>query len=420
MVQKTIPVQVSSEIGELEAVILHSPGQEVENMTPKNAERALYSDILNLSVAQKEYCQFKGVIEKHAHVFELRDLLKDILEITEVKKKLIDEIFFSEKIIDDKNYLLSLPATDLTRMLVEGVIMKKNNLTLFFNPDRYSLRPLHNFFFMRDAAMSINNQVLIGKMASLVRDRETRIMEAIFDHHPTFAAQTINPARFDNYDTNITIEGGDVLMAREDILIVGTGARTSSQGIDFILEQIKEKGSLKHIIVQELPDAPESFIHLDMVFTFLDKNKCMVYEPVILEPNKYRTVHIKIDNGKVTINTTANLLVVLKELGIDLEPVFCGGQADPWTQEREQWHSGANFFAMAPGKVIGYARNSYTMDEMDKHGFDILRAKDVLSNKVDLSQYKKYVVTIDGSELARGGGGARCMSMPVRRKPVGW
>jgi arginine deiminase len=178
--------------------------------------------------------------------------------------------------------------------------------------------------------------------------------------------------------------------------------------------------TLKHIIVQELPDAPESFIHLDMVFTFLDKNKCMVYEPVILEPNKYRTVHIKIDNGKVTINTTANLLVVLKELGIDLEPVFCGGQADPWTQEREQWHSGANFFAMAPGKVIGYARNSYTMDEMDKHGFDILRAKDVLSNKVDLNQYKKYVVTIDGSELARGGGGARCMSMPVRRKPVGW
>jgi len=420
MAQKIIPVQVASEIGELEAVILHTPGQEVENMTPKNAERALYSDILNLSVAQKEYSQFKGVIEKHAQVFELRDLLNDILKFIEVKKKLIDEIFFYEKVADDKEHLLSLPTSELTRQLIEGVIMKKNTLTQFFNSERYSLRPLHNFFFMRDASISLNNNVLIGKMASSVRDREARIMEAIFDYHPTFSTKTINPARFDNFDTNITIEGGDILVAREDILIVGTGARTSSQGIDFILDHLKTKGKLRHIIVQELPRSPESFIHLDMVFTFLDKNKCMVYEPVILDPNKYRTVHIQIDNGNVKINTVPNLLVGLKTLGIDLEPVFCGGRADPWTQEREQWHSGANFFAMAPGKVIGYARNSYTMDEMDKHGFDILRAKDVLSNKIDLAQYKKYVVTIDGSELARGGGGARCMSMPVRRKPVSW
>jgi len=418
--QSNIQVQVSSEIGELEAVIVHTPGQEVENMTPKNAERALYSDILNLGVAQTEYCQFKGVMEKHAPVFEMRELLNDILKSDEVKKKLIHEIFFYENVSENRDYLLSLPSQELTRQLIEGVVMKKDNLTRFFNKDRYSLRPLHNFFFMRDASMSVNDNVLIGRMASPVRDRETRIMEAIFDHHPNFITKTINPARFDNFDSKISIEGGDVLIAREDVLVIGTGARTSSQGIDFLLKQVKTKGLIKHIIVQELPDSPESFIHLDMVFTFLDVNKCMVYEPVILHPNKYRTVHIHIDNERIKIKTVPNLLVILKELGIDLEPVSCGGHADPWTQEREQWHSGANFFAMAPGKVIGYSRNVHTMDEMHKHGFEILKAKDILNNKKNLNDYEKYVVTIDGSELARGGGGARCMSMPVRRKAVEW
>ena len=420
MTKDNIQVQVSSEIGELEAIIIHTPGHEVENMTPENAERALYSDILNLSVAQKEYCQFKGIIEKHAQVFELRDLLNDILKIDKIKEKLIDEIFYYEKVWDNKDYFLGQPTSELSRQLIEGTIMKKDNLTRFFNKDRYSLRPLHNFFFMRDASMSINNHVLIGKMASEVRDRETRIMETIFNHHPLFTTTTVNPVRFNNPDPKISIEGGDVLVARKDILVIGTGIRTTSQGVDFILEQLKTKENIKHIIVQELPDSPESFIHLDMVFTFLDKTKCMVYEPVILRPNKYRTVHISIDNGKINISTVPNLLVVLKQLGMDLEPIFCGGKADSWTQEREQWHSGANFFAMAPGKVIGYARNLHTMEEMNKHGFEILKAKDVLNKKKDLSNYEKYVIAIDGSELARGGGGARCMSMPIRRRSVDW
>lgn len=417
---ENIQVQVSSEIGELEAVILHTPGQEVENMTPKNAERALYSDILNLAVAQKEYCQFKGVVQKHARVLELRDLLHEVLKIDEVKKQLVDEIFYYENIHDNKDYLLSLETNDLTRVLIEGVIMKKDNLTRFFNKDRYSMRPLHNFFFMRDASMAVNQNVLIGKMASPVRDRETRIMEAIFKHHPTFTTQTINPARYHEARPEISIEGGDFLVAREDVLVIGTGSRTTSQGIDFILEQALHRGIIKHIIVQELPETPESFIHLDMVFTFLDTNKCMVFEPVILQPNKYQTVHIQLLGDKVKINTVSNLLVCLKSLGIDLEPVYCGGQADPWTQEREQWHSGANFFALGPGKVIGYERNVYTMDEMNKHGFEIIRARDVINKKVSLESYEKYVLTIDGSELARGGGGARCMSMPVRRKNVNW
>jgi arginine deiminase len=108
----------------------------------------------------------------------------------------------------------------------------------------------------------------------------------------------------------------------------------------------------------------------------------------------------------------------LNKLGFNLEPVICGGTADHWTQEREQWHSGANFFAIAPGKVIGYARNTYTLDELSKHGFEILKAKSIIKGDIDLNAYKKCVITIEGSELARGGGGARCMTLPVKRAGV--
>ena len=105
---------------------------------------------------------------------------------------------------------------------------------------------------------------------------------------------------------------------------------------------------------------------------------------------------------------------------MDLKPILCGGSKDPWVQEREQWHSGANFFAVGPGKVIGYERNAYTIEEMNKNGFEILKAKDIIKGKIDPKNYKKYVIALEGSELPRGGGGARCMTMPIRRKSIKW
>ena len=255
-------------------------------------------------------------------------------------------------------------------------------------------------------------------MASVVWERESIIMESIFKHHPEFGIETINPAN-SAYLPNITIEGGDVIIAREDVILVGTGARTTSQGIDFLLTYCQQEKLTKHILVQELPFKPESFIHLDMVFTILDRDKCMVYEPIILKPNKLQTVHVIVEEGKVvSIFNEENLLIALNKLGFDLEPVICGGTTDQWTQEREQWHSGANFFAIAPGKVIGYARNTYTLDELSKHGFEIVKAKSIIKCNVDINDFKKCVIAIEGSELARGGGGARCMTMPVKRKPV--
>lgn len=416
-----IKVEVNSEFGQLEGVIVHTPGLEVEEMTPENAERALYSDILNLSVAANEYSFFKGVLNKVTRTFEVKDLLTDILAIGEVKASLLQSICRSEGALDVYPSLMEQNAADVARQLIQGVALERNNLTRFLSQERFSLRPLHNFLFTRDASMSFRNEVLIGKMASKVRDREAVIMNAIFNHHPLIETKTINPNTAENLMNyaGVSIEGGDFQVGRNDILVIGTGIRTSTQGIDFILEQIKhKKEGLQHILIQELPDTPESFIHLDMVFTFLDVDACMVYEPLIMGTNRYHTIHIQVENGKVTdISEKKNLVKALKNLGVDMNPVQCGGVSGDWTQEREQWHSGANFFAFAPGQVIGYERNVHTLEQLSQNGFEVIPAKEILNGSKQIPQ-GKCVITIPGSELARGGGGARCMTMPIRRKSI--
>ncbi|WP_372950233.1 arginine deiminase family protein [Mariniphaga sp.] len=415
---------INSEIGKLEGVIIHSPGSEVENMTPENAERALYSDILNLSIASKEYAQLAGVLQKITQVFEVKKMLQDVLGNNMAKMQLLQEICNHEGISGMEEQLAEKPAAQLADLLIEGLILERNNLTNYLSHEKFLMRPLHNLFFTRDSAMGMNGNMLIGRMANPVRERETMIVEAIFSHHPAFETSTLNPIKPLHgmpVDTKATLEGGDFQVIRNDIFVIGTGVRTSTQGIDFIIENIKkENKGVHHIVVQELPSTPESFIHLDMVFTCLNTDACMVYEPVVYGLSRYKTISIRIDNGKVQINEQPNIPEALKKLGIDLKPITCGGKKDPWTQEREQWHSGANFFAFAPGKIIGYERNVNTLEELNKNGFEIIRALDVIKGKVNVNDYQKCAVTIAGSELARGGGGARCMTMPVRRAEVKW
>ena len=412
-------IQLYSEIGDLQGVILHPPGPEVENMTPKNAERALYSDILNLSVARKEYMQLECLLQNLVPSYRVEDLLKDILRSSEIRERIIKKACYNEghpELIDE---LLEINEKNLAIKLIQGIPMERTSLTGFLSNEYFSLRPLHNFFFTRDSSIAMGDRVLIARMANRVRDREALIMQAIFDYHPMFRAKTINPAEEHKERSSLSIEGGDIIIASENITLVGLGSRTSSQGIDFITRMVREKKEKHHILVQELPSSPESFIHLDMVFTILDRDSCMVFEPLIMKSNKYQTIQIDVENGKVvSINNVENLISALSSLGMDLKPSYCGGKNDTMVQEREQWHSGANFFAIGPGKIIGYNRNVNTLENLNQSGYEIFKARDVSDGKVDLNGYGKCVITIDGAELSRGGGGVRCMTMPFSRKTL--
>jgi arginine deiminase len=412
-----IEIGIGSETGELEAVILHSPGPEVENMTPSTAERALYSDILNLSVASKEYNQLKKILEKFAKIFEVKDLLYDILKDEQIKIELLKRIVNTCEVPEIFDNLIDLPVNTLTDQLIEGVLLGKNNLTNYLNINNYSLEPLHNFFFTRDSVFIINKNIFAGEMAKKVRIREALIMESIFRNHPKFETRVFSTNSQKIYNRSISVEGGDIIIVNKNILLIGIGSRTTSEGVDYLINQIKDMNEIRYIIVQEMPHSPESFVHLDMIFSFLDENTCMIYEPVILNRLTYRTVLISLDNKEVKkIETVDNIIESLKQLGIDIRAYPCGGKSDKLIQEREQWHSGANFFALAPGKVIGYERNIHTNEELNNHGYEIIKATDLLSGAKSLNDYKKFIVTIEGGELARGGGGPRCMTLPLARK----
>lgn len=407
-------IEVNSEIGQLEAVILHTPGSEIEQMTPGNIHKALYSDLLNLNIAKKEYSYFETVLSKWAKTYQVMDLLTQVLSQSTAKSELLNKVLSTENMQFLFPDLIELPADRLAKYLIEGYPYIKGVHPKEFEKERFMLKPLYNLFFTRDASSSVYDNVLIHSMSTKVRDRESYIMESIFKH--LFGAGTINPKLSEGAHT----EGGDVLIAREDVLFVGNGCRTNKKGIEFLAKYFASRKDRQHIIVQELPEQPDSFIHLDMVFTMLDKNKCMVYAPLILNSDSgFATTHIEIDNGQIRYHERENFLEATKRVGFDLEPVICGGD-DLWYQQREQWHSGANFFALGEGKILGYARNTHTIEALNKAGFDVLRAEDVCSGKEDMHSHEKFVVTFEAAELPRGGGGARCMTMPVKRKNVIW
>lgn len=394
-------IDVSSEIGHLEGVILHRPGIEIEKMVPNTIEECLYSDLLNLNIATKEYSYFEKVLSKWTKTYQIMDLLTEILKDQNVKLKLVNEILEREEKTHLAEELLYLEAKELARVLIEGW--------------KEELSPLYNFLYTRDASSTLYDNVLIHSMQFDVRVRESIIMNYVFKCY--FDAKTLSTS---TYSPKANTEGGDILVGNDNILLVGHGMRSNKKGIDYLVEHYSKIKPKFNILVQNLPHSPESFIHLDMVFTFLDKDKCMVYEPLIVKNEEgFEVTHIEIDNGKVTYHEKPNFMKGLKDLGFDLEPVKCGGDNRLY-QDREQWHSGANFFCLGEGKIIGYSRNSHTINALNKAGFAVLNAEDICNDKINMNDYKRFVVTIDAAELPRGGGGARCMTMPIKRSKVNW
>ena len=401
-------MNVASETGTLRAVLLHRPGVEIERMTPLNAAHALYSDILNKPIVDTEYANFCGVLERWTNVYYVEDILEELLKDNEIRRHLVYESCDMDNCDDGlAEQLMELDDKQLADFLVEGYEDSEWDGT---DDERYLLKPLYNLFFTRDASSTVYNRVLINSMSFEVRERETLIYEAIFKHF--FKVDTLNAMA---WDRDARTEGGDVQIASPDLLCIGQGISTNTKGIKYLAQTFAQER--EKFLVQELPKSPESFIHLDMVFTFLGKHQCMVFEPMLKKTGLFAgkdTTLISIENGNVSYRKFPNIVKGLESLGWEMEPIV-GGGSDPWVQLREQWHSGCNFFSLGDGKVIGYRRNTKTIEALDKAGFAVLDAEDVVSGKVNMNDYKKFVAAFPGSELPRAGGGARCMTMPILR-----
>lgn len=415
----TAKISNYSEIGQLNTVIIHQPGPEMENMTPETASEVLYDDILTLDLALKEHAQLSGVLNLVAdQVLEFSGLLSDILVDEKVKLDLIQDVcnlHGHQELVDD---LMSFDAADLATQLFQGTLLKKNTLERYISPSRHAIPPLPNAFFTRDAVMCVYDKPIIGSMAHRVRLTEALLLKSIFNNHPKLKGSGFHFDGTKRQSEDLTIEGGDLLVIRDDLLVIGYSERTSARAIDRLAGKLSMGHDNLDIVVVELPKI-RATIHLDMIFTMLDVDTVMNFAPLITGAGKCKAFHMSCTQGKINyINEYSGLPKALRLFGLELNFINCGGD-NAFAQEREQWTSGANFFTFAPGQIIGYKHNKATLEALDQAGFEIITATDLMNGGASLPS-GKAAVAMDGSELSRGGGGCRCMTMPVHRNAVNW
>jgi arginine deiminase len=404
-------VHVSSEIGRIKEVVVHAPGAELYAVTPSTRKDYLYDDIVDVLQAEREHRRFVAVLERFCNVHYVSDLLTEVLSEESTRQDMIGDtldIVPSEPLARE---LQKLSPSELVRTLIEGKEEAPGLLTKTLNEPGYILPPLPNLFFTRDVAMGINDHVMIGSMRYGVRWTEEIIMKTIFRTNPKVANCGILYDGSLEHRMNYTLEGGDVHPLRDDTLMIGFSERSTPAAIDNLASLLFKSTSVENIIIVIMP-GEESAIHLDMIFTQVDRDLCVAYPPHFMGPERLPILLWK--KGAKTLREMPDIFHALDECGLHMEPILCGGHRRI-TQEREQWSSGCNFFALRPGLVLSYSRNEATLEEMQKTGFRTVKASDFLDRKESIREDERAVIAFEGGELVRGGGGPRCMTCPIQR-----
>jgi len=408
-------IRVTSEIGRLERVICHEPGPELSVVTPRNQRDYLFDDLLDEESSRGEHRVFRSVLDRFSEVYEVEDLLTEVLETSEAREFMLARA-------DDavREHAEGTDARGLARLFIEGKRAeispaRGETLAILLNESGYLLPPLPNLFFTRDSAAVIGERVLIGAMAHEVRWSEELIMRALFRFHPLLENAGLIHDAFERRRLNTSVEGGDVHVLREDLLLMGLSERTSASGIGLLAETLFAATPIRDVLVVLMPHE-RAAIHLDMIFTMIDRERCCVFPPHFAGPTRLPVVHLA--RGEDRVRERDDVFQALRAVDLPLEPVYCGGPRRT-QQEREQWGSGCNMLAVGPGQLLAYDRNDATLGALEREaGYRIVRAVDFLTSPDDLDRKGAWVITFQGSELVRGGGGPRCMTLPVSRRAL--
>ena len=401
-------IQIYSEIGPLKRVLLHRPGRELENLMPEYIERLLFDDIPYLEIARQEHDAFCALLRQNgAEVVYLEDLAAESLADEGVKDAFLQEYLLEAGIRGEKRtammveYFKSLSTKNMVEKLMEGVRKSevkgygRKNLTDYLENDYpFVIDPMPNLYFTRDPFACVGNGVTIHNMSTHTRRRETLFAKYIFGHNPNYRNV---PLYYERTGT-ATVEGGDVLVLSGRVVAVGISQRTQPWAIELLAKKLLSQGGFEEVLAIDIPKS-RSFMHLDTVFTQVDVDKFTMH-PNISTNLRVFVLHQEEGASKLSIaEENAPLEDILREhLRLDrVELIKCGG-GNPIDAAREQWNDGSNTFAVAPGKVIVYSRNYVTNRVLADHGVEVL--------------------TIPSSELSRGRGGPRCMTMPMVREKI--
>jgi arginine deiminase len=425
-------LRVDSEIGRLRRVLVHRPGREIDWMVPDMMGSLLFDDILDGDEAREEHDGFRKVLKQAGvEVLNAQDMLADVVGDEAVRKRLLDELEAEYGVpYSLVRQLYELPDRELACTLIEG-IRTTGGISDVDRQRFFDVYPVPNYFFQRDPQVVIGNRVVISSMATAAREREPLLARTIFENHPAVSAASglaalfeidVPPSGAPQHNPHFpypSLEGGDVLVPSPEVVLVGLTERTNRRGIEVLAEYLRRETPFRHLIMVELP-RKRSYMHLDTVFTFIDRNLCLAYLPVI-QPGGTESAHIyhvDLTAKQLTFTLKDSLLKELAELGIELDVVPCGGAMGAIDQQREQWTDGANAFAIAPGLILLYRRNRKTMEELAKRGWRVLDEHEAAEGRHDLIGGGPAVVALDCSELSRARGGPRCMTMPLERDPL--
>ena len=422
-------VRVDSEIGRLRRVLVHRPGLEIDRMVPTMMEQLLFDDILDGDTARREHRVFRRILRRAGvEVLTAGDLLAEILGSETVRRTALGRLEGLGVPAGIRDRLADRGPADLAAALIEGV--RGDGRAAGARRRSFDLPPIPNYFFQRDPQVVMGDRVLISAMATGAREREPLLASLLFEHHRqlTSGNELIRLApepgerRADGRAYPCPrLEGGDVLVPSPDILLVGISQRTSRLGAERLAESLRDAGcQFRHLILVELP-ARRSYMHLDTVFTLIDRDCCLAYLPVVTGggPESAMVYRVELEGSRLSYTRCPPLLETLAELGLELEAVPCGGADDLIDQEREQWTDGANAFAIAPGVILLYRRNRRSAAALAARGWRVLSDRQALADDEPLVGAGRTVITFAGHELSRARGGPRCMTMPLERQPLG-